>query len=385
LGVVVVLSVTAKYQERASQPATNIHPESFGAKGDGIANDTAALQAAINAAPISGSGAEIILSRRYRITAPLEIINDAAHGHRAGLTIKGLNAAPGGLSHQTGIVWAGPGNQPIIKLHSRENLLRNFAIFVADRHTASAAIEIDQVPGMVANTRNTFEYLWIDGGLGLGTSGRLQNGVVIGPRSGVSNLDFMYFRQVFISHILEACVDIRSDTGQSKHNTFEQCAFLDAKYGIKQNTGSFEAYGCSFSSLRTAAISLYAPTDNIYITNPDSEGCPRFIESRAGGEAGWPLVISGGRFEMDNLATDGRYIDYHYSGPLTIQGATFSNVSVPRFRIRAGAGGAGARLLSFGNQFPNQTPYELTTTAKLSSLGNRGLNARGRAVLLADQ
>ena len=373
-------------QQPPAMPITNaIYPESFGAKGDGIVNDTEALQAAINAAPTSGSGAEIVLTRRYRITAPLEIINDAAHRRRLGLTIRGLNAAPGGFSHQTGITWAGPANQPIIKIHSRENTLRNFVITVADKHTASCAIEIDQVPGEVANTRNTFEYMWIDGGLGLGTSGKLENGVVIGPRPGIYNLDYMYFRQCFFSRINEACVDIRSNTGQSKHNTFDQCAFLEAKYGIKQLTGSFESYGCAFGALRGAAISLYGPTDNIMIVNPDEEGCARFIESRAGGSSGWPLLIQGGRFELNGLAADGRFIDYTYSGPITIQSAQFSQVPTTRFRIRVGAGGPGGILIATGCQFPNATPFEMIPNSRLKAYGNRGTDARGNPVLLADQ
>ena len=360
--------------------STTIYPEQF----SGL-DDTLAVQAAINAVPTRGAGAEVILTRQYNITSPIEIISDARHNYRRGITIRGMNAGTSGTSLQTGLVWAGPAGQPVIKLYSRDNLLCNFSISAASGHEASCAIEVDQVSGEVANTRNCFEYLRIDGGIGMGTNGRIINGVVIGPRTGIYNLDFHYFRQCVFVYMEEACVWIASDTGQSKHHTFDTCGFLRSKYGIKQVTGSFEARGCAFSSLTQAAISLYGPTDSIYLTSPDSEWCPRFIESRAGGSSGWPLTISGGRFELNSLHPDGRYIDYLYSGPLFIQGATFSNVPVERFKIRVGAGGVGARLISIGNQFPNATPYEMIPYSHLISLGNRGLDSIGNGVLLADQ
>ena len=140
LGCLMVLTWLSVYQQSPTiQPA--IYPESFGAIGDSVTDDTAALQAAIDAASIArGRGNEIVLSRRYRITAPLEIINDAAHNFRRGLVIKGFNGAPAGQSLQTGLVWAGPSDQPIIKLYSRENVLQNFVITVVSGYQAQAAV-----------------------------------------------------------------------------------------------------------------------------------------------------------------------------------------------------------------------------------------------------
>ena len=217
-----------------------------------------------------------------------------------------------------------------------------------------------------------------------GTTGRLDTGVIIGPTPGIYNLDYMLFRDCYFSYCEEALIDIQSTTGQAKHELFESCGFNGAKYGIKQESGSFAVYDCAFGNIETV-FSLFGPTDTLLLQNLDVESCGSLIESRGAGEFGWPVTISSGRFELDRLRSNGRWIDWLYGGCLTLQGCNFSNVYKPNFHIRVGSGGAGTDLLALGCTFPNDSPVEAIQNSRIKMMSNTGTSATGRPVLLQDQ
>jgi hypothetical protein len=242
-----------------------------------------------------------------------------------------------------------------------------------------AAIEVDQATERSTTaTNNTFEHLLMTGGLGL-----MVDGVVIGTR-GVANVDLMSFSNCYFEDIERACVNIASRTGQSKAHRFYKCGFVRARFGILHETGSFVSFGCSFSELTIAAVRLASITDYIAINETDSEQCSRFLSTAGGSSASWGVKINGGRLALNGMATDGRYIDFTDGGPLLIQNVLFDGRS-RAFRIRAHSAEPGAVLLSLGNVFPNDTPYEKTGRCRLVALGNRGRDAAGGVVNLDDE
>ena len=88
----------------------------FGAKGDGRADDTAAIQAAINAARQAGHGAIAYLpTGRYRVSRTL--------------TVTGRDYTLGGGGFRCGLVWGGEAGRPLIDVQGAQNItLANLAI-----------------------------------------------------------------------------------------------------------------------------------------------------------------------------------------------------------------------------------------------------------------
>lgn len=360
-----------------------VFPEWFGAHGDAVADDLLPLNYSIAALPVNG-GTIIHLTGRYRITASLDIIYDNAHDNRAGVVIEGGNAGADGASLGTQLIYDGAAVAPIIRLHSRSCILRNFYMYVASGRTASCGIEVDQEPGGGAVTNNRFEFLRITNGYDLGTTGVLTDGVVIGPRTLVYNLDFNSFLKVYIIRAVESAIDIRSDTGQSKANVLTECVLQNSKWGIKQETGSFFVSGGTISGMSRAVLGLKATTDALTLLKVESESCPRLIEALGGSSAPWPVTIIGGRYSLDALHADGRYIDFQWGGPLTLQGVEFDSPYKANFRIFAGAGGSGAVIDARGNHFPNLTPFDTSNTVRIISEANKGLDSGGVYQMLDD-
>jgi hypothetical protein len=278
----------------------------------------------------------------------------------------------------TRLEWDGPADQPMLRLWSRDCIVRHLAFQVRPGRRTLAAIDVDQAPERrTASTNNTFEHLFLTSGPGV-----MVDGVALGA-TGLANVELMSFSDCYFSDLEGAGLHIASRTGQSKAHRLYRCAFLRSRYGILQATGSFVTFGCSFGYVRDSAVRLNSNTDYIAINETDSEGCPRLLSNGGGSSASWGVKINGGRFALNGLAADGRYIDFTNGGPLLIQNVLFDGTA-RAFRIRAHAAEPGAVLLSLGNVFPNDTPYDLGR-CRLVALGNRGRDAAGGVVTLDDE
>lgn len=96
----------------------------FGAVGDGVTNDTVAIQAAINALPVDG-GVVVFPTGIYKITSTIQVGNGngGAGSTRRGVILRGLSlpSFPVGLAGfsaaTTRLLWAGTTSQSIININ----------------------------------------------------------------------------------------------------------------------------------------------------------------------------------------------------------------------------------------------------------------------------
>lgn len=138
--------------------------QAFGAMGDGVTDDTEAIQAAIDAVPMSVPGNSMTVGGTvyfppgaYRITRAIEIIDNEEHNWRKGIALVGANAGSSG-TYNTSIRWEGPETEPMLRVHSRECAVKDLVFKVSANYATVAGIDIDKAPeNFTGCTQNYFE------------------------------------------------------------------------------------------------------------------------------------------------------------------------------------------------------------------------------------
>ena len=145
----------------------------FGAVGDGVTDDTAAIQAAINAVAANGGGVVYFPPcAGYNLTAPLTVKYDAEHNNQRNLILRGENQGELGF---TQLIWRGA-VLPMLELHSRDCIVENL-FFKADSNSfpALCAVELTQAGGTTPaqstnlQVRDCLAYGWMKWGFAFGT------------------------------------------------------------------------------------------------------------------------------------------------------------------------------------------------------------------------
>jgi hypothetical protein len=198
----------------------------YGAVGDGVTDDTAAIQAAIDAAGASGSRRPRILfpPGDYLITAPL-MVEDKGSGVGTLLNIAGGNA--GGNSgvgdYATTITWGGGAGNYAVAMHTRNSTISNIAIRAADGSSIVTAVDIDKSAqvGSGICTGNTFKNVHVVAGrAGFGS---IEHAFRIGS-SGATNCEMMTFEDCGAWGISGVFMFIDNITAQSMQHKLVRCS-----------------------------------------------------------------------------------------------------------------------------------------------------------------
>lgn len=288
-----------------------ISPRDTGAVGDGKADDTAALQAAIDNATAGFRGRTVCVpAGDYRITRTV-LIADVM-----GFRLLGDGGA-------TRFVWAGNDASPLLRLTSVQDAeFRGFQIVASDAQPLDVAVHV--ITG--ANTRlvsrhNTFVGVRVDG-----VTGGVRKGFQIGGGGVDANNDFHSFENVAVVNY--------SDVAYSLENTqiygivFRNCLFeagVRGRVGVATSRsagkgGSFAWLGGGGGGNEIADFSLGDPNNGaVAITQAIFESSARFLQTNGPSGASSLVVIDGVRWAGDRLASDGVAIDFRFPGPLSIR------------------------------------------------------------------
>lgn len=212
----------------------------FGAAGDGITDDYAAIQAAIDAVPQKG-GRVFLPAGTYKITNTLAL-NGANRpvelfGEGSGEQIHGT--PPGG---GTVLVWGGAAPAPVIEVTGNGKAIRHLAVDNGVAGANAATHGIRAVSGASGNLRIDGVVMFPDSGLGF-TPAAIEIGGAAGDPLVGAHLNDVYLRNNTMGLLLKQTISTKLD----------MCRFIDCTTGLQLGTATTttiatQFYGCVFEA-----------------------------------------------------------------------------------------------------------------------------------------
>jgi hypothetical protein len=319
-------------------PSGTFNVKDYGAIGNGVADDTAAIQAAIDAlprvvdypAPYHSGGVVYFPPGKYIVTDTI-IIN----AWRA-VRLVGAGKGASTIIASAGSSWE---TKPLIVMqHSMFCSIESMslttdgagispseAVFMSSN--AASAGHIGPLPNI--NTRNLLRDVVIAPQSGTGT---FNYGVRIGGDVDANN-DFHMFDNVEIQGCTTACV--KGDNTQAVDQSFVNCWFYNSATII--DLGSYTWSGGTFGGSTIADLGLGAGQGaggGIRIVGATSEGSKRLLWTNSAAGVQHSVSIRGIRWAADAIDGDGNMIVFQRAGPLVVENCRFDVVTVvPKIQV----------------------------------------------------
>jgi hypothetical protein len=359
-----------------------VNVKSYGAKGDGVTDDTAAIQGAITAAmtDVLHHRTVVFPQGSYKVTSMLLV--------QAGI---GLRLVGEG-SYNTRLSWYGAAGGSFVRmLNCFQCELSDVTVEAAQANKPSMMVEMRQdktVPGYaLPSSLNRFKRVRITGGdyairwntVGAGTANDIMN-------------DQGKHEQVFASGQAITAFSIYGQNAKAHH--FEECQVIDSPNavwvedttgGIGFAGGSFKWYGGYVNTTGpNFVIDGFSATDGLHIYGVQSEGSPRFLSIPHVLNWEYEVNLIGNRFSAENLHADTYAIIAGLQGPYNILGNHWgesNQTNIPRFHFN---GAATTVIRIEGNVFGSKGSDAVATTVRdgagpyqLTQRGNLYRNAAG--------
>ncbi len=271
----------------------SIYASSYGMKCDGVTDDTAAFQAAVNASP----------GRTLRLPAGKCLISSSIiFTSNVSYHVIGQGKAIASTLGATTLEWNGPSgtNGPLLYLKGvRNSVFREFMIENgSSTNRLGAAIQSETVTGQ-STTGNYYEHIGING-----VNGQIDYGFrFVAGTGGDGNNDLNQFNDVNVSNFTIAAWSF--EHGQSKGHLFYGCHYsgllpANSASGVTTNLGSGNQGG-SFSwfggggGAVAVDFRLGSANDAILISGGNFENSAQFL-TVIGSSASWPITIEGVRW-----------------------------------------------------------------------------------------
>ena len=320
----------------AEDMPTALDPRRFGAEGDGTTDDTAAVQAWINAGAVYGSENALILPKgRYVLTSTITV------PQCNGLLIQG-SGGPDLNSGGSTFFWRGDAASPAFYMPDpRQYDFRNFAIQCGPSGSGFnpllVGFEMENVSGGVAPTRNSFHNVIVvsttTGGIlkagwlhDLGSGGDANNDQTYWDHCEVLNYDncaWLTKHSQSLGHFFLHCTAFGAAAGGQIGVSMGN----DTHAGAIGAGGSFHWFGGYMSRNEVADFYLGAPVaESFTIFGMVSERSARLFDMQ-GNTGGWGGgVIIGTRFaHAGELHADGKVIRFRGPGPWRVQDCNFED------------------------------------------------------------
>jgi hypothetical protein len=361
----------------ASRFSDTFNLKDYGATGDGIADDTVAIQSWLDAtAAYPGGGTGYAPTGTYLFSSML-------------VWTRPYGAVLSGAGELKSILqWAGGSGGTAFRIYNgSQSLLRNLAIYGAGgTHKPSILVEVrgdtsdPGISGRQAPGEMAFENMQIGGGY----FPNCDYGVSYTVAASDANNDQSFFKHVTITN---AAISEFRETHQNGHShRFYGCSFYGAgQYGLKMDRGSFEWRGGTMSGHTGADVYIGGagtggpPTTSV-LDGINSENSSRLVLGDLSGVSagGAPLVIRNARFSDLGLNADGWAVYIRMAGPLVIESSQIGDSgpggsTIPRIRYDSGGykGSVAIRSNQFGvKNSASVSPLQLDSSAWVQMSGN---------------
>ena len=328
----------------------------FGAMGDGTTNDTAAIQAAIDAA--QGTKQVFIPAGTYLVTDSLLLYK--------GSNICGVNKTQGHASYASGYV----GSKLLFTPSSQKDLF---------------SVQDLPAPSQSFKGEVSIGGLWIEGNTtGGGTNSRYAFSLPIVIYSNFYDLEIRYFQSGFncsdtinnrfsnirVANCTVSCVEY-SGSAPPTTDVWNQCTFTDAPIGVRLASGiAIRFVGCLLENIANIGVDVAKECSHIewvsgYAENLPSNGSGAAFNVGSTGSTSSlnnSLKIIGGKFAGNNTTVQGSFVKADDT-----KGILLTAVAVSRFTnvISTTASTANYAVSCAGLQFLSCTNFA-TNTAKIS-------------------
>lgn len=338
----------------------------YGAVGDGITDDTAAIQAAIDAAV--GIQQVFIPAGTYKITDTLNLYK--------GSNIVGINQTQGLASYAAGAV----GTKINFAPTSQKDLF---------------SVQDLPAPSQPWRSKVSVGGLWIDGNtIGGGTNSRYCFSLPLVIYSNFYNMEIRYFQSGFnvidtinnrfdnirVTNTTVSCVEY-SGTAPPTTDVWTQCTFTDAPIGVRLASGiSIRFIGCLLENIEDFGVDVAKECSHIQWISGYGENIPgnafgsMFLVGSTGSVSSGnnSLEVIGGKYAGNNFSVLGSFIDAYETKGILVNG-----VAVSRFTnvIKTDATTANFAVCCAGLQFLSCTNYATDTTKVSGFLDFQAVNA----------
>lgn len=256
----------------ALRPAANTDPTDLpGVVGDGVADDTAALQAILDGLrPDDGvAGARLVLPPGvFLISDTLEL-----QRFSGSLEGQGIGHPPTQGGQGTVLRWAGPPGRPMIRVRdSKAVLIRQLRFEGHDERPPSAGIDFNGVAQdqqgtnaqLVVSDCHLGPWTWAEAGPG---AGRIDVAIAFTGDNG-NNDQFSILRCTFAGGGREGTTGVRMDNTQSVWGQLTDCLFDDLGEGLR-TTASTVLNNPQFNRCRTDLV--VSSTAQVHVQDGNSE------------------------------------------------------------------------------------------------------------------
>jgi hypothetical protein len=248
-----------------------------------------------------------------------------------------IESTMGGTIDGNGSVlqWQGPPDRPVFLAKNTQQLrFVNLRILVVT--PLEAAFEFTKAPygkdpaRNVAPSLNVIDSVRIEGV----KLGNLKYGVRFSKRYGIDeDNDQSTIMNTVIYNVTEAAISIEHTQSQGHHFYAVKATGAEGNQNasfVRADGGSFSSLGGFHGQFGGAVYNITSVYGTDFIVDENSEGSARFIRTPAGAASfPFPVQVVGGRFAVNRLVKDGKFIDFNRMGPLSIDGLRVDGSAPP--------------------------------------------------------